>query len=491
MHRELGTGIVFLPGLESLVESFSDVIDVLEVEPQTLWYKKSPEDDLFCSNQQTNEWLLEQKKPILFHSVSLPVGGSLPLDKNELESLINHKKILNPVYCSEHLSFNRRRNDVKTQNLNFLLPPLQSVESIRHAVTNINLLKKKLFCPLAIETGTNYFQPMKGELDDGFFIAEIARKSDCNILLDIQNLLTNEKNGRQKVMDFFNMLPKEKIVEIHLSGGYEDGGIFIDAHSHPSSDELWGLAREMVCSLPNLNAIIFEMIPEYLHLTIFENDIKNQFGKMKDIWEVRGSKPDSQKGRYYFPYGNASECTSAEWENIIGDVLEEENESPLPEALSGMQKDKGIVLLREMIFQIRISSVSSALTMSSQYILAGCGSGFFESLVKKFIKIHNVEMYGFANGLKFAEFLKSENIHLPYMNEIIDFEIASLHAIMSGKNRKYTLPFPPGIFLEAIMNQKVPEFDQESGQMFEFDLLPSDSDHVKSNISQFEMEYHS
>ncbi len=491
MIRDLGIGLVFLPGLESLVESFSDVIDVIEVEPQTLWYKKSSEDDLFFSNQNTNDWLIQQNKPIIFHSVSLPVGGSLPQEAGELNSLIKHKDILNPVYCSEHLSFNRRKNKCKTQNLNFLLPPLQTFEGINHAVTNIKYLQQQLLCPLAIETGTNYFQPMKWELPDGYFMAEVVKKSDCNILLDLHNLMTNEKNGRQKVMDFISMLPKEKIIEIHLSGGYEEDGMYIDAHSHTSSEEVWNLAREIVPMLPNLKCIIFEMIPEYLNHTISTDDLKKQFANMKEVWHQTGKKIDLKKPVYYIPQDMSISCSSDEWENVIGDVIENQNDTKLPECLLWLKEEKGISLLQDMVFQIRISSISSALKITSQYILVVFGSTYYEDLIRKFILTNDVKMYGFANGLQFAAFLRSEKIKLTYLEEIINFEIASLKAAMSGKNRKYTLPFPPATFLEDIIEGRIPLFENKNNEVFEIDLLPENTKTTHPEINQYEMEYHS
>ena len=84
--------------------------------------------------------------------------------------------------------------------------------------------------PFLIETGVNYLQPRPGELSDGAYIASVADSSDCAILLDLHNLLANERNGREPVSDVLSDLPLERVLEVHITGGFEFDGYYLDAH---------------------------------------------------------------------------------------------------------------------------------------------------------------------------------------------------------------------------------------------------------------------
>ncbi|MBK8403830.1 MAG: DUF692 family protein [Saprospiraceae bacterium] len=128
--------------------------------------------------------------------------------------------------------------------------------------------------------------PKNYEIEDGLFINTVAENSNCDILLDIHNIIANERNGRQKVRNFFKQISHERVTQIHLAGGFYYKGYYLDAHSNISSDEIIKVFENIVCQLPNLKAIIFEMLPEYLSF-IPQNAISIQLEKMNRIWKER------------------------------------------------------------------------------------------------------------------------------------------------------------------------------------------------------------
>ena len=78
--------------------------------------------------------------------------------------------------------------------------------------------------PFLVETGVSYLRPRPGELSDGAYIAGVAERADCGILLDLHNLLTNERNGRQPVSEVLDELPLERVLEVHVAGGSRRAG---------------------------------------------------------------------------------------------------------------------------------------------------------------------------------------------------------------------------------------------------------------------------
>src|ERR1019366_6393197 len=134
-------------------------------------------------------------------------------------------------WISEHLSFNTIEENGKLINTNFLLPPLQTNDGIDIAVKAINRFKSKTKLPFAFETGVNYLRKKNYELSDGYFVSEISKRADCNILLDLHNIMANQINGRQSVNEFISQLPLERVCEIHIAGGFFYNNYYIDGHS--------------------------------------------------------------------------------------------------------------------------------------------------------------------------------------------------------------------------------------------------------------------
>jgi hypothetical protein len=72
---------------------------------------------------------------------------------------------------------------------------------------------------------------------------------------------TNARNGRQPVDDFIAALPLERVWEVHLAGGFETSGFYLDAHVGPIDPELLALAAKIVPRLPHVRALVYEAIP--------------------------------------------------------------------------------------------------------------------------------------------------------------------------------------------------------------------------------------
>lgn len=203
---EIGIGIIYFSGFQNVIESNYDLIDLIEIEPQTFWLKHGPKLDSFIFNEEEINYLQSIDKPKLLHGVGYPVAGSLPINTNHIPYLKEMITRLNPIWLSEHLSFNNIKLQGDFNNTNFLLPPLQTPEGVNIATKNIKEYSSYFNIPFVFETGVNYLQPYGFELDDGYFVNTIAELSDSYILLDIHNLYANQKNGRQPVLDFVNQI---------------------------------------------------------------------------------------------------------------------------------------------------------------------------------------------------------------------------------------------------------------------------------------------
>jgi uncharacterized protein (UPF0276 family) len=136
----LGVGMVYLPGLESLIREERAALHFLEIEPQTLWMR-SGSDEGYRVDRQRVDHVRSLVESVLLHSVGYPVGGHHRADVEQVDTLFHMIRALNPPWISEHLSFNRASGHAGDFPTGFLLPPLQTtagIETLRQQFANSN-----------------------------------------------------------------------------------------------------------------------------------------------------------------------------------------------------------------------------------------------------------------------------------------------------------------------------------------------------------------
>lgn len=252
---DLGVGIIALGSLDQLWSGIEDLVDVVEVEPQTLWESRFGGGRVM--SPEPLAWLRACGRPLLAHGVGFPVSGTTAPDEGGVIASAESARTLGAVHWSEHLAFNAAGESYA----GFLLPPVQSPEGVAAAISHIAAYQRRYDRPFLVETPTNYLQPVPGDLGDGEYVAAIAEGADCGIVLDLHNIWTNARNGRQPVDDYLAELPLERVWEVHLAGGFETDGYYLDAHVGPIDPELLELAAAVVPRLPRVRAVIYEAVP--------------------------------------------------------------------------------------------------------------------------------------------------------------------------------------------------------------------------------------
>jgi uncharacterized protein (UPF0276 family) len=230
---ELGVGVAYFSGIEPLLDPDAGVIDFLEVEPQTLWFQPDPHREAYAVDEEALATLAGFPIRKTLHGIGFPVGGSRPPPESQVDPILQMISALDPPWISEHLSFNLADGPSGRFTTGFLLPPRQTPAGVEAAVASIRSMADRMPIPLAVEVGTNYLQPRSDELPDGEFVARVVESANCGILLDLHNLWANEHNGRQRVMDFLDEVSLERVWEVHVAGGSEDHGYWLDSHSGP------------------------------------------------------------------------------------------------------------------------------------------------------------------------------------------------------------------------------------------------------------------
>lgn len=208
--------------------------------------------------------------PVSLHGVGLGLGSVAGVDPRHLEQLAMLVARIEPCLVSDHACFTHgilpgRATMVHAGDL---LPLPFSRPALDVLCRNVQVVQDRLRRPLLVENLSAYVQCPGNEMTEVEFLQELARRSGCRLLLDINNLYVNARNAafRDELADpqaavrlAMDRLDPSLIGEIHLAGhtDVQDGGIHlvIDDHGQRVCDEVWALyahAREQLGAIPTL-----------------------------------------------------------------------------------------------------------------------------------------------------------------------------------------------------------------------------------------------
>ena len=457
--RPLGVGLVYWAELEPLLQPGGPAVGVVELEPQTLWEMVR---DGAGWRYRANEALLDRVDALpqlkLLHGVGHPVGGTVPDPTDPVPLLRRAVDRLKPEWVSEHLSFNRVRGARGVVNAGFLLPPLQAPATVRVAAGNIDSLRRSLDRPVAFETGVNYLRPHDGELDDGAFFSAVAEASDSGIVLDLHNLWCNQCNGRQSVARALSQLPLDRVWEIHLAGGMQQGGYWLDAHCGAVPPQVLEIAASVIPRLDHLGALIFEVLPEHLP-RIGLDGVQRQIEGLQELWALR----PPTIARVPRLASRATEATLfdqaqvAAWENALVDAI---GARPTRRsAASLLATDPGCRLLSELITDFRKANLARALRYSMTFLLAGLGARCTHELIECCFDAHPPEPFAALEADCFAQFLRARLTrlpHLPHFEEVLAFEHALVRATTHGESCEIAWTADPVQLFDALDAGRLP-----------------------------------
>ena len=447
---ELGVGVIYLPELVPLLESRPDLVQVLELEPQTLWRYLPDRAMPYVQDRDELQRIASLPQRKLVHGVGFPVGGSRLPDERHLAPLVETIECLASPWASEHLGFNSFGDGVNT---GFLLPPLQTPAGVEAAAASVARVAGALPVGFSIETGVNYLRPRSGQLSDGAFVAAVAERADCGILLDLHNLWANELNGRQTVKELVAELPLERVNEIHIAGGLEHGGYWLDAHSGRIPEPLLELAGWVVPQLPNLGAIVFELLASYFE-PLGLDGVAEEVEKLARIWERRGSGP--RPVRSPAPEPVAPEPASPrEWEDALGAlVVGREPQTPLGAALA---QDGGIPVLRELVANFRSGMIVDALRLTSRLLLLSGGERLMGELLAGFFATAPPQLFASAEAEAFAAYVRAHAPPIEHLGEVLDYECASLRVLLNGEPEQVDFRHEPYAVLLPLVDGRLPD----------------------------------
>jgi uncharacterized protein (UPF0276 family) len=194
--------------------------------------------------------------PLSFHGVGLSLGSTDPLDRGHLRRLSQVIDRYEPGLVSEHLSW----SSVGGRFVNDLLPLPATREALEHLVLRVDETQDFLGRRILIENVSSYLELGAGEMPEHCFLVEIAQRTGCGVLLDVNNLYVNQCNHGARAATFIAALPPSVVGEIHVAGhtieDYDGERVVVDTHNAPVCNEVWGLYAQAVARFGRVPTLV-------------------------------------------------------------------------------------------------------------------------------------------------------------------------------------------------------------------------------------------
>lgn len=190
------------------------------------------------------------------HGVGLSIGGAEPLDRDHLARLARLLARYEPESFSEHLAWSSHGGEF----LNDLLPLPYTDETLATVCAHIDEVQAALGRRMLLENPSTYVEFTQSTWAETDFLREIARRTGCGLLLDVNNVHVACTNRRADPRAYLAAFPLEHVGEIHLGGHDAEmlpgGPLLIDAHGSPVADPVWDLCAQVLSQTGPLPVLI-------------------------------------------------------------------------------------------------------------------------------------------------------------------------------------------------------------------------------------------
>ncbi len=212
-----------------------------------LWFEVHPENYMVAGGPRL-AWLeaIRSKHPVSLHGVALSLAADAEPDTAHLKRLAELARRVEPALVSEHLAWSTWRGAYHPD----LLPFPRTTQALARIADNVSRTQDALQRKIAIENSSHYLKLDGHEWDEIDFLRELARRTGCGLLLDVNNVYVSACNMGYAAEDYIDAFPGASVMEIHLAGHAPDpklgNALLIDSHDAPVAAEVWALYERLI-----------------------------------------------------------------------------------------------------------------------------------------------------------------------------------------------------------------------------------------------------
>lgn len=263
-------GLLYNPATPTLVDRAPELIEYVAVMPDRLWFDFGPEQPGRRFHRTTGAMeqvrCIAEGRTISGHGIGLSIPSAIPLDEVFLSAIAEMSIALGGFkWYSEHLSlFIAPKGSVPNAQAGLGLPLAYDVESYAILSAKLARMRDVLNCPLLLENGAFFTPVPDSDMSEPEFLNKLHHDAFCGTLLDLHNLYVSWRNGGIRPDRYLAELDPDAVEEIHLAGGDDFAGFYMDSHSDVTPPEVWEIAFNHAPKFRRLRAITFEFQETYL-----------------------------------------------------------------------------------------------------------------------------------------------------------------------------------------------------------------------------------
>jgi uncharacterized protein (UPF0276 family) len=180
-----------------------------------------------------------ERYPFLIHGLSLSIGSPAPLDEQLVRDIKDFMGDHNIRMYSEHLSYCGDDG-----HLYDLMPIPFTEEAVHYVAARVRRVQDILEQRIALEN-VSYYAPANTSMTEVEFLLAVLEESDCDLMLDINNIVVNSINHGYDTHEFMHQMPAERLRYFHQAGHYvEAPDLRIDTHGAAVDEQSWQLLQD-------------------------------------------------------------------------------------------------------------------------------------------------------------------------------------------------------------------------------------------------------
>ncbi|CAB3783835.1 hypothetical protein LMG28614_01736 [Paraburkholderia ultramafica] len=219
--------------------------EVVEAHPPVAWFEVHTENYMGGGSAPGYLDAIRRDYPVSLHGVGLSLGSAEELDAAHLERLRAVVERFEPGLVSDHLSWSISGGTYLAD----LLPLPMTEEALAVVCRHVDQVQTCLQARISIENPSTYLQFSHSTIPEWEFLAEVARRTGCGILCDVNNIYVSSSNHGWNGLTYLDALPPAAVTEVHLAGHsvrqLDEGKVLrIDDHGSRVVPQVWDLFKQ-------------------------------------------------------------------------------------------------------------------------------------------------------------------------------------------------------------------------------------------------------
>jgi len=196
---------------------------------------------------------ITQRAPcVVLHGIGMNIGGAEPLSATYLHGIRELERLFSPQVVSDHLCFTQAAGLQSYE----LLPIIRNKKALDHVVNRVDQIQQTLGRQFCLENVSAYISYHDDSIPEGDFLNEIAERSGCGILLDVNNIFVSAHNFALDPFVEMSRFEAKHVKQIHVAGHSTKDDFLFDTHDTPVCETVWLMLGKFLKSSASIPVIL-------------------------------------------------------------------------------------------------------------------------------------------------------------------------------------------------------------------------------------------